>query len=360
MTTRIVTKHRSCWSLLAAAILFLLAHTAHAQDVVGETTFNFAKVPDVGSIGSFSADSPHDIWATAVLEPVALHFDGTRLQQIPMANGSRVSKVEALSPTNVWAVGQQTQASLSQIQHFDGSKWSVVPSPHFANGEFLSSLKALSANNIFAVGFVTGTGNRSTPLIEHFDGTSWKAVSVPRIAGGELLGIAGVSASDIWAVGADSTSTLILHFDGAQWTRVNSPGVNAALHGVTAISGNDAWAVGSEIAQKALTEHWDGTAWTVVDNPSDVNSMLIDVSAISSKDIWAVGCVVSSCGDAGGPPLIEHWDGAQWNANSAPLELGGEIGLSVLTLPSRQVFIGGFAFGTQGPVAYVLKGVEGK
>lgn len=359
MTTTIA-KHYSYWSLLAAAALFLFAHPAHAQGVVGETTFNFAKVPDVGAIGSFSADSPHDIWATAVLEPVSLHFDGTRLQQIPMANGSRVSKVEALSPTNVWAVGQQTQASLSQIQHFDGTKWSVVPSPHFANGEFLSSLKALSANNIFAVGFITGTGNRSTPLIEHFDGTSWKAVSVPRIDRGELLDIASASPSDIWAVGADATSTLTLHFDGAQWTRVNSPGADAALHGVAVVSSNDVWAVGAEIGEAALTEHWDGTAWTVVDNPSDINSMLIDISVISSNDIWAVGCTVTSCGDAGGPPLIEHFDGTQWNLNSAPLELGGEIGLSVLTLPSRQVFIGGFAFGTQGPVAYVLTGVDGK
>jgi len=359
MITRIA-KNRSYWSLLATAILFLLAHAVHAQDVAGETTFNFAKVPDVGTIGSFSADSPRDIWATAVLEPVALHFDGTRLQQIPMANGSHISKVEALSPTNVWAVGQQTQASLSQIQHFDGTRWSVVPSPHFANGEFLSSLKALSANNIFAVGFITGTGNRSTPLIEHFDGTSWKAVSVPRIAGGELLDIASASPSDIWAVGADSTSTLILHFDGAQWTRVNSPGANAALHGVAVVASNDVWAVGAEIGETALIEHWDGTAWTEVDNPSDINSTLFAISAISSNDIWAVGCTVTACGDAGGPPVIEHWDGTQWNLNSVPLELGGEIGLSVLTLPSKQIFIGGFAFGTQGPVAYVLKGVEGK
>ena len=359
MTTRIA-KNRSYWSLLAAAILFLFAHAAHAQDVVGETTFNFAKVPDVGSIGSFSADSPHDIWATAVLKPVALHFDGTRLQQIPMVQGSRVSKVAALSPTNVWAVGQQTQASLSQIQHFDGTKWSVVPSPHFANGEFLSSLKALSANNIFAVGFVTGTGNRSTPLIEHFDGASWKTVSVPRIAGGELLDIAAASPSDIWAVGADSASTLTLHFDGAQWTRITSPGADAELHGVAVVSSNDVWAVGAEIGEAALIEHWDGTAWTIVDNPSDINSMLIGISVISSNDIWAVGCTVTACGDAGGPPLIEHFDGTQWNANPAPIELGGEIGLSVLTLPSKQIFIGGFAFGTQGPVAFVLKGVEGK
>jgi len=348
------------WSLFAAGLLLTLTLGAHAQDVASETTFKFLQVPDIGTIGSISADSEHDVWATAVLEPVALHFDGKRLQQLPLVNAGRVNRVAALSPTNVWAVGQQTQANLSQIQHFDGTKWSVVPSPHFANGEVLNSVRAISANSIFAVGAVLGSGNRSTPLIEHFDGTAWSAVPAPRIAGGRLSDIAIVSASDMWAVGAVPNSVLALHFDGTQWSQVAAPGTGAALQAVKAVATNDVWAVGLEVAEKALIEHWNGTAWTIVDNPSDINSELVDLSVISSSDIWAVGCVVSSCGDAGGPPLIEHWDGTQWNMNSAPIELGGESALAVLALPSRQIFIGGFAFGTQGPVAFLLKGVEGK
>jgi hypothetical protein len=48
--------------------------------------------------------------------------------------------------------GEQTNAKFSQIQHFNGTAWSVVSSPHFADGESLNSLKAISASNIFAVG----------------------------------------------------------------------------------------------------------------------------------------------------------------------------------------------------------------
>ena len=346
------------WLLLTAGLLLSLTLGAYAQDVANETTFKFVQVPAVGAIGSLSADSETDIWATAVLEPVALHFDGKRLTQIPMVTASRINKVATLSSTNVWAVGQQTQANLSQIQHFDGSKWTVVPSPHFTNGEVLNSLKAVSANSIFAVGAAMGGGNRVTPLVEHFDGTKWSIVPVPNIEG-ELLDIDGVSPSDIWAVGFAS-SVLTLHFDGTQWSQVSAPGTSAALHSVRAVSSSDVWAAGSETGANALIEHWDGSAWNMVDNPSDVNSALFGLSVISSTDIWAVGCVVTSCGDAGGPPLVEHWNGKEWNLNSAPLENGGETGLAVLTFPSRHIYIGGFAFGTQGPVSYLLRGVEGK
>lgn len=361
MTARIAHPHRCRthrrWSLITAGLLLTLILGAHGQDLANETTFNFVQIPDVSAIGSFSADAENDIWATAVLEPVALHFDGRRLRTVPMVSGSRISKVAALSPANVWAVGQQTQA-ISQIQHFDGNRWAAVPSPHFPNGEILNSVQASSAKNVFAVGAVMGTGNATAPLVEHFDGKAWTASRVPHIAG-ELLDLAIVSPSDIWAVGFGPASVLTLHFDGTQWSEIPAPS-SGALHAVKAVSTNDVWAVGYDVGTNALIEHWDGTAWVVVNNPSDVNSMLLDLSVISPTDIWAVGCNVTSCGDAGGPPLIEHWDGHEWNVNSAPIEDGGEAALAVLTSPSRRILIGGFAFATQGPVSFLLRGVEGQ
>jgi hypothetical protein len=361
MTIRSVKKYlfRACMqrSLLTASLLLTFA--AHAQDVANETTFKFAKIPDIGAIGSLSADSANDIWATAVLKPVALHFDGNRSQQIRMVNASRVNKVTALSPSNVWTVGQQTQENLSQIQHFDGTKWTQVPSPHSRNGEVLNSVKAISAKSIFAVGATLGKKNKPAPLIEHFDGSAWRVMAAPRVAGGELIDLAIVSASDIWAVGFDPVSVLVLHFDGTRWSQIAAPGTGV-LHAVKSVSANDVWAVGSEVGASALIEHWNGKEWNIVGNPSDINSMLLDLSVISSTDIWAVGCTVTSCGDAGGPALIEHWDGTQWNVNSAPIEDGGEAALTVLTLPSRRIWIGGLAFGTQGPISFLLKGVEGR
>jgi hypothetical protein len=85
------------WSFFAAV---LLVHTfpAHAQDVsnasLASTTapviFNFVSTPDIGSIGSLSADEETDIWATSVTNSVSLHFNGTSWVRVPMAKASRV------------------------------------------------------------------------------------------------------------------------------------------------------------------------------------------------------------------------------------------------------------------------------
>jgi len=353
------------WSLLTLGLLLPLAVGAQAQESAGESalattqvTFHFVQAPEVSAIGSLAADSEKDIWATAALEPVALHFDGSQWTKVPMAKASRVNKVAVLSPTNVWAVGLGPKGIHSQIQHYDGTKWTVVPSPHFKRGETLNSLKIISANSIFAVGSSNDLNGR-IPLVEHFDGTAWSVVPVPHIAG-ELFDLAIISPSDIWAVGGGSNSVLTMHFDGNTWIQVPAPADNSGLFGVAALSTKDVWAVGAASVTGALIEHWDGTAWKIVPNPSAMGTLLTSISAISATDIWAAGC--NQCGDAPGglPPLIEHWDGTQWNINSAPVEDAGESANAVLTFPSRQIYIGGFAFATFGPSSVILQGAEGQ
>ena len=359
----------SHWSAFAAV---MLAHTltAHAQDLasqsIASTTapviFNFVSTPDVGSIGSLSADKETDIWATSVTNSVSLHFNGTSWVRVPMAKASRVNKVAVLSSSNVWAVGQQTNDKFSQIQHFNGTVWSVVSSPHFTNGESLNSLKAISANNIFAVGASVDSLNNPTPLIEHFDGTKWSIVPLPRITGGQLTDIAFVSPTDVWVVGAVSGATpaaLTMHFNGLQWTRVPAP--SAALLAVTALANNNVWAAGVQLGRSTVIEHWNGTSWKVVTSPNTGTATALNsISAISPTDIWAAGC--NRCGDVGGsaPALIEHWDGTAWTLNPSPVEFSGVAANALLTFSlSKHIFVGGFAFAQFGPTSFILKGVEG-
>jgi hypothetical protein len=60
----------------------------------------------------------------------------------------------------------------------------------------------------------------------------------------------------------------------------------------------DVWAVGAEGGDFAppLVEHWNGSAWSVVDAPSLPNQSitLYSVAAISTKDAWAVGSTFSA------------------------------------------------------------------
>jgi hypothetical protein len=353
-------------SLLTALLLLQFILVARAQDSFNVTatpttavTFNFVPTPDIGSVGSLSADSEQDIWATSVLSPVSLHFNGSTWGQVPMAKASRVNKVAVISPTNVWAVGQQTTARFSQIQHFNGSTWSVVASPHFAAGEELNSLKVVSASSIFAVGDSFDSLNNRTPLIEHFNGTKWSVVPVPHITGGDLFDIAIISPSDIWAVGGTNSAALTMHFNGVQWNPVPAP--IAGLFGVAALSTNNVWAVGTRTVSGAVIEHWNGTAWKVVTSPNTgTHSNLNSISAISPTDIWAVGC--TACGDVGGgaPALVEHWNGTAWSINPTPIEFGGVSANTVLAFPSGHIFVGGFSFASFGPTSVIMRGVEGQ
>ena len=358
----------SQWSLVATVLLFNTLATS-AQDLpnqsvtssTGPVIFNFLTNPDIGSIGSLSADSENDIWATALTNSVALHFNGSTWTKSAMAKASRVNKVAVISPTNVWAVGQGTNDKFSQVQHFNGSAWSVVSSPHFTNGESLNSLIVVSPNNIFAVGVsLDGLKNR-IPLVEHFDGSKWSVVVVPNIIGGELIDIAAISPSDIWAVGAVGGATsaaLTLHFNGQQWIRVSAP--SASLLGVTALATNNVWAAGVQLVRGPVVEHWNGTAWKVVTSPNiGTSAVLNSIRAISPTDIWAAGC--NACGDVGGsnPALIEHWDGTAWSINPSPVQLGGLAANALLTFPlTKHIYVGGFTFSAFGPSSFLLEGVE--
>src|ERR1051326_5711979 len=190
--------------------------------------------------------------------------------------------------------------------HWDGTAWTIVPTPAAASGGRLASLYGiadLGPANAWAV----GQGKDARPLAEHWDGTAWSVVPVPvpavpsgtSFANAVLSSISAVSATDIWAVGtttaiqnvnkAVTRFTLAMHYNGTAWSIVKT--VNTAeptgLSGVTAISANNAWAVGNgfnnvhdtsaSVANKAVIEHWNGTAWSIVASPAG----LISVDKIS-------------------------------------------------------------------------------
>jgi hypothetical protein len=210
-------------------------------------------------------------------------------------------------------------------------------------GDGLSGVAMINACDVWAVG---GTGGRTT-LIEHWTGGStWTVAPSPSPGEGLnfLTSVSGISPTDIWAVGTDSSAdgkmekSLILHYDGKSWTQVPSPSPATfnELTGVRAISANDAWAVGTVTdgtSFKTLTLHWDGTSWTQVASPSpggQFNTFLTGVAATSGHDVWAVGDYISSQDPSVTTlSLILHWDGTSWKQVDSPSP--GPVGLTQLT-----------------------------
>lgn len=180
---------------------------------------------------------------------------------------------------------------------------------------------------------------------------SWQVVSNPISGVSELNGLAVVATNDIWAVGdmgADQ-ATLTEHWNGSQWSVVKSPGVGTVynlLSSATVVASNNVWAVGAYQSQnkpwRTLIEHWDGKQWSVVKSPNVSNVLsnyLWGVAAVSANDIWAVGD-----GQQTNQALILHWDGTKWRVvPNRSLYLGALQG--VVALSQDNVWAVGDYFG---------------
>jgi hypothetical protein len=251
----------------------------------------------------------------------------------PSSYANQLYAVAAVSATDVWAVGDYVDTASGTretlVEQWNGTSWSVVPSPSpgtFAN--VLSAVAIVSANDIWAVGYAY-SASYST-LTEHWNGTSWSVVASPSPSASYslLFGLAAVSATEVWTVGyyQDATGvyrTLIEQWNGTSWSVVPSPNpgsTNDALYGVTAVSAHDVWAVGSYTSSAVggtLVEQWNGTSWSVVPSPSpDADQdQLLGVAAVSSSDVWAVGHAYSM---GNYPTLVEQWNGSPWRVVSSP------------------------------------------
>ena len=255
------------------------------------------------------------------------------------AGEARIYSLSAVSATDIWAVGVQwvhnSSNHLTLIEHWNGTTWSVIPSPDPGAYEELDSVTAISANDAWAVGsYLTLTGSGRSTMTLHWNGSTWSVVESPSVAStrNHLLDVSAASANDIWAVGYTSVNntqpnaTLALHWNGTSWSIVPTPHpgtVGNTLTAVSAISSSDVWVVGSAeggspFAERSLTMHWDGNALSVVPSPNPANSLrtkLVGMAPVSSNDVWAVGSYSDSDFSY---TLTMHWNGVQWSIVPSP------------------------------------------
>jgi hypothetical protein len=244
------------------------------------------------------------------------------------------------------------------VEHWNGLTWSIVATPTLAGSGELNAVTVISSTNVWAVGGLGSGGSGN--LIEHWDGTRWSVVAAPNISTtAGLLGISGTSANDIWAVGRvfRHPSVEILHFDGRTWSQVAapSPAFDSVLTAATALAPSNVWAVGeTDVGPvRTLIEHWDGTSWSVVPSPSPStgtfgSNVLTGVAAVSASDIWAVGAVVDP-NTGVSHTLTEHWDGTSWTVIASPDGPSGNGTLAGVTaLNSGTIVAVGTASGPNG------------
>jgi len=109
------------------------------------------------------------------------------------------------------------------LQSAIADSWLIVASPNGPRQvNELHGVSALSANDIWAVG--SGViGDESATATLHWNGTRWSVIPSPNVGpevDNSLTGVAAVSSDDIWAVGTQQPtnltdpSALILHWNG--------------------------------------------------------------------------------------------------------------------------------------------------
>jgi hypothetical protein len=278
---------------------------------------------------AISVHSAQDMWAVGDAQDrsLTLHYDGSDWTIIPSPNrqyGVRLEDVVAIGANDAWAVGWSGSPSSlddeSVAMHWDGTAWSIVPTPQpgGADVDRLLAVDAAGPNDVWATG-VHSLFPDDRSVILHWDGTAWSVVAHDCDTHGGLTGITVLSAMNVWAVGDAETC----HFDGSSWMEIPSPQprpeyyeIRYALEDVSAVSSKSIWAVGARVIGffkypefQSFAEHWDGTEWTRVVNMPGTH--LYGVEAVSAGDVWAVGT------DSYGP-LIVHYDGSAWSEVPTP------------------------------------------
>jgi len=272
-----------------------------------------------------------------------------------LLNGVAVAGSNEIWTVGQAAVAGNTYSTL--IEHSKGGKapvWNIVSSPNVAgNSCILNAISVVAANDIWAVGYSIDSGFNDRSLTMHWDGLTWSIVPSPSVGNDILYAVDAVASNDVWAIGGtrvgySSSHTLTLHWDGLNWTVVPSPNDstgNNILYGVAAVTGNDVWAVGSAGSSKTVALHWNGGSWSVFPTPSfnnASNEVLSGIVAASSGDIWTAGQFYQNSVQN---TLTEHWNGSTWTLVASPNPESSSNRLSAITATPKGTL---WAVGTTG------------
>jgi hypothetical protein len=266
--------------------------------------------------------------------------------QVGGVSGSGLLDVGYVSAGESWAVGGVYNATLhahqTLIERFDGTAWSVVPSPNQSNMNNGLNSVSMTPGEGWTVGYALEgpiSGPKYQPLALHWNGTHWSPASPAAFPSDAVLtGVDTLADGTAWAVGFYTTTaggtrrTLIEHESGGAWTQVASPNDGTSRDNtLMAVGGTRAtglWAVGwrlSPTGLKPLVLRYNTTlpspSWVSVSgaggvpSPGTVDTVLTGVDVVTARDVWAVGYYDDG---AGTRPLALHWNGSTWSNSPIP------------------------------------------
>jgi hypothetical protein len=285
-------------------------------------------VPGIEQLNAVTALSRSDAWAVGSSFPpgqidhaLALHWNGMAWRAVPVPNAGRTASselygVSATSARDIWAVGgyQSGRGEYRDlIEHWNGRTWRRVQGPRrpAVADQILSSVTAVTPTMVWATGEQNDGSDAYGAALIRWDGIRWHKVQLPLAARAGTLGLDQVAASsprDAWAVGWSDrfvakgnkmvSKPVAMHWNGRKWNQVRLPGpAYAGLSGVAVISPSNVWVTGgygrSILLQRVLIGHWDGRSWKIVRGPDpgspQAEPELAFMAGTTPADMWAVG-----------------------------------------------------------------------
>jgi hypothetical protein len=249
--------------------------------------------------------------------------------------------VSCAGPTSCMAVGNaesNPEFDSTLAERWDGTNWSVVPTP--SPGSFGSDLFSVScpgSNSCVAVGNYMNSPGHDLTLVESWDGSTWTVVPSPSPGSdwSDLFSVSCVATSVCTAVGEFSNGStdlsLVESWRGTSWSVVDSPNPSTSynlLFAVSCSTSTSCMAVGSQGTAPGLTgtlaEGWNGSGWSLLTSPdvSSSGNALAEVSCASSTSCVAVGTFETSPTGVFtiDQTLVERWNGSTWSVDASPVQ----------------------------------------
>ena len=298
-------------------------------------------LPAVGYfVTAIGASSPRNVWIFAQSprkDTVAVRWDGVTWARVRLpgwffphagvgAFGQGYLRTEVLGPGRVWVFDVFAPSRHPFAAFWNGRSWERRPLPMSP-----LAVSALSPTNMWVVGesglAVSVNGGRTGPLREaarHWDGRRWHTVPLPDpvLAGGhEFIPAAAAAqgAQSLWVQGpVTSPSTgpgpnQLLRWDGHQWTRTASPVKGFNLLGAMSLDGQGGvWFATLGDALQSQLAHFGGGRWTVQNPPrfAGARVVVIDLAQVpGTRSVLAAGTTGPPIAASKGHPsgvILEH------------------------------------------------------
>ena len=260
----------------------------HWDGVVWSRSTNIGASPSgLAALSGLLSISPSEVVGVSTLN-LAYRYRGQAFGILPPLGTDPFS---AAQNTAIW--GPEDNLFVTNVKgevwHFDGTTWAVWFTIPGGNAVVAGDVWGAGVNDVYVAA--------DDGKLYHFTGGMWTPIT---ITGVPLEKVWGSSTSDVWTF----SSGTAFHKNGASWDQTTIGGVVVSVSGT---GPNDVWVVVSSGAPDPNhVEHWDGTAWTVID--THASTEVVAVAAVAPNDVHV----------SARQGRMEHFDGNTWTEAIVP------------------------------------------